>query len=146
MPAETLPKPRLAFSPHAHSVALSEDACKTSGSASPRPSQRQTKALPALRRAYLPEVTSNGEVERPPRSVGSATRAHTAFSRPRRPPTYASRSLQRLLGVPPAGVSPFVVRVGDLGTNHPKKRSSRTFRSQLDLAGFTLGSGSGRRD
>src|SRR5215472_3569315 len=65
MPAETLSKPRLAFSPHAHSVALSEDACKTSGSASPRPSQRQTKALPALRRAYLPEVTSNGEVEGP---------------------------------------------------------------------------------
>ncbi len=44
---------------------------------------------------------SNGEVERPPRSVGLATRAHNLPKRPRSLSGHASRSLQRLLdGMP----------------------------------------------
>jgi hypothetical protein len=42
-------------------------------------------------------VTSNGEIERPRRSAGSATRAHTVFPRPRRPTTHASRPVPMIV-------------------------------------------------
>src|SRR5437762_959543 len=39
----------------------------------------------------------NGEVERPRRSAGFATRAHTVFQRPPRPTTCASRPVPTLV-------------------------------------------------
>src|SRR6266480_1068276 len=42
-------------------------------------------------------MTPNGEVERPRRSAGLATRAHNLFQRPRRPTTHASRPVPTLV-------------------------------------------------
>src|SRR5947208_387724 len=42
-------------------------------------------------------MATNGEVERPHRSAGLATRAHTFFQRPRRPTTCASRPVPTLV-------------------------------------------------
>ena len=44
-----------------------------------------------------PVMASNGEVERPRRSAGFATRAHTVFQRPRRPTTHASRPVPTIV-------------------------------------------------
>ena len=45
----------------------------------------------------LPDVTSNGEIERPRRSVGLATWAHNLFPRPRRPTTHVSRPVPMIV-------------------------------------------------
>jgi len=52
-------------SPHAHSDAPNEDACKTIGSAAARiPSAKRRRSL-LFATLDLPELTSNGEVEGP---------------------------------------------------------------------------------
>jgi len=68
-----------------------------------------THCLPNSRRFKFAErhrePTPNGEVERPRRSAGLATRAHNLFQRPRRPTAHASRPPPTIVRRPPEPLS-----------------------------------------
>src|SRR5437016_6306756 len=83
------PTPALVMaSPPAHA--------RTSGNVKRRvlASDLQNSGSPSTR---ILVASSNGEVERPRRSAGLATRAHTVFQRPPRPTTCASRPVPTLV-------------------------------------------------